>query len=120
MTSEWGKALGADEDKPVVTKMSTKTKNTMIALIYNFNKSIEYPMNSEVNALALSKVFKSLRDSGASYDDLHGMIDRFFYEIKQKPLPYDVPTWTAFIKRRDSLLQWVTQNKPDSDVSEWK
>ena len=91
-----------------------------MALVYHFNKSIEYPMNFEVNALALSKTFKTLRDSGVSYADLYNMIDRFFYEIKQKPLPKDVTTWTAFIKRRDDLLKWVTTNSTDSDVSEWK
>lgn len=120
MNDDWGKALGSDEDKPMVTKMSTKTKNTTMALVYHFNKSIEYPMNFEINALALSKNFKNLRDSGVSYTDLYNMIDRFFYEIKQKPLPKDVTTWAAFIKRRDDLLKWVTTNSTDSDVSEWK
>ena len=60
MNDDWGKALGSEEDKPMVTKMSTKTKNTTMALVYHFNKSIEYPMNFEVNALALSKNFKNI------------------------------------------------------------
>lgn len=119
-TDTWGKPIGADEDKPMTAKMSAKTKNTVVALVYHFNKSIEYPMSSEVNALALSKTFKNLRDSGVSYDEIHSMIDRFFYEIKKKPLPRDVATWSVFIKRREDLLKWVTLNAPDSDVSEWK
>jgi len=120
MSDDWGKAIGSDEEKPVITKVSANTKKTIMALVYHFNKSIEYPMSFEVNALALSKTFKTLRDSGVSYEDLHKMIDRFFYEIKQKPLPKDVATWTAFIKRRDELVQWVTVTSVDSDVSEWK
>ena len=120
MNDDWGKPLGADTAKVMTAKMTTKTKNTVVALVYHFNKSIEYPMNSEVNALALSKTFKTLRDGGTSYDELHSMIDRFFYEIKKKPLPYDVPLWTAFIKRKDDLLKWVTSTKSDNDVSEWK
>lgn len=119
MSDGWGKPLGADEASTMTAKMTTKTKNTMLALVYHFNKSIEYPMNSEVNALALSKTFKTLRDGGASYDELHSMIDRFFYEIKKKPLPYDVPLWTVFIKRKDNLLSWVTRNNSDNNVSEW-
>lgn len=120
MTDGWGKPLGADETKIMTTKMTAKTKNTVMALVYHFNKSIEYPMNSEVNALALSKTFKTLRDNGVSYNELHAMIDRFFYEIKNKPLPYDVTLWTVFIKRKDELLAWVTKNSPNTDVSEWK
>jgi len=120
VNDDWGKPIGADETKTMTTKMTTKTKNTVMALVYHFNKSIEYPMNSEVNALALSKTFKTLRDSGTSFDELHSMIDRFFYEIKNKPLPYHVPLWTAFIKRKDDLLAWVTKNSSSNDVSEWK
>jgi len=120
MNDDWGKAIGADEGKPMITKVSANTKKTIMALVYHFNKSIEYPMRSEVNALALSKTFKTLRDSGVSYEDLYKMIDRFFYEIKQKPLPKDVTTWAAFIKRRNELVQWVTVNSVNLDVEEWK
>jgi len=77
-------------------------------------------MNGEVNSLALMALFKSLRTSSVSYSDIYKMIDRFFEELKTKPLPYEVPTWKAFIQRKDELIQWVTTNSPDSDVSEWK
>jgi hypothetical protein len=120
MTDDWGKPLGADEAKTMTANMTTQTKNTIVALVYHFNKSIDYSMNREVNALALSKTFKTLRDSGTSYNELHSMIDRFFYEIKRKPLPHDVLLWTAFIKRKDELLTWVTKNSINGDVSEWK
>lgn len=120
MTDDWGKPLGADEGKSMTNKMSTKTKNTTMALVYHFNKSIVYPMSTEVNALALSKTFKTLRENGVSYDDMHKMVDRFFYELSKKPLPKDVAVWAAFIKRKDDLLKWVTDNSSDCDVSEWK
>lgn len=119
-TDTWGKPLGADESPAKSPQLSSKVIKSNMGLVYHFKESIPFKLDGTVNALALTKNFKSLRENGVSYENIHKMIDRFFYEINENPLPANVETWAAFIKRREQLLQWVTTNAPDSDVSEWK
>lgn len=116
---EWGPAIGGD---PAATPQK-KTKNsekTALGLMYYFKTSIPYTMDATTNSLALMKTFKDLRNNGVSYSDIYKMIDRFFEEIKSRPLPKAVAPWQAFIKRRDELVKWVTVNSPDGNVEEWK
>lgn len=118
----WGTPLGADEkkDTPKASKFSSTAIKSNLGLIYHFKESIPLQYNGNVNALALTKTFKTLRDNGVSYQTIHMMIDRFFYEINEKPINKETELWANFIGRRENLLKWATLNQPDNDVSEWK
>lgn len=121
----WGTPLGSDapEKKSAKPALSKSAQHSVIGLVYHFKNSIPYNMNGTVNAPALTKTFKALRESGTSYEEIHKMIDRFFYELLKdtnKEHRKDVEVWSWFIKRREDLLKWVTTNSSDYDVSEWK
>lgn len=119
----WGTPLGGDASEKVTTqvKIPKSAKQSVIGLMYHFKNSIPYYMDGTVNAPALTKTFKNLREDGASYDDIHKMIDRFFYELKEtKEKNKNAEVWSWFINRREELLKWVTANSSDYDVSEWK
>ena len=120
----WGTPLGTDvsEQTSTQTKIPKSAKQSVIGLMYHFKNSIPHYMDGTVNAPALTKTFKNLREGGASYDDIYKMIDRFFYELQNtgKEKTKNIETWTWFIKRREELLKWVTANSSDYDVSEWK
>lgn len=116
----WGHALGEDPAKITEKIKSKGSKNTALGLMYYFTQSIPLIKESTTNSLALMKTFKQLRTDTYTYDDIYKMIDRFFYETKVKPLPNNVEYWQAFIKQKDELCKWVTQNSFSHDVSEWK
>lgn len=117
--SDWGKGLGSDPEQPIM-KVSESARKTKLGLMHHYKHSIPFKMSGEVNGPAMMKCFTTLRDNGVSYDDIYKMIDKFFTDLKEKPLASNIPTWKVFIQKIDELTRWVTLSSPDSDVSEWK
>ncbi len=120
MTDDWGgKTLGADEPigKPVVGKKKSTTG--LVAYFRDATVSTNMTLNAPVNGIALTKVFKNLQEKGVTVDQIYKMIDVFAHEIKQTPLPTDVPTWKGFAARLDSLKKKVDTPLTKYDYSEY-
>ena len=121
MIDDWGgKALGADEpeSKPAVKKKSKKTTG-LVTYFRDATVTSNMTLNAPVNGIALMKIFKRLHDKGVSIDQIYKMIDVFAHEIKQTPLPTEVPTWKGFASRLDSLKKKVDTPLTKYDYSEY-
>jgi len=120
MIDDWGgKTLGADEpaSKPVIKKKSSTTG--LVNYFKDTTVSTNMTLNAPVNGMALMKIFKGLQDKGISIDQIYKMIDVFAHEIRQTPLPQDVPTWKGFASRLDSLKKKVDTPLTKYDYSEY-
>ena len=120
MIDDWGgKTLGADE--PAI-KPAVKKKKSTTGLVNYFRDatiSSNMTLNAPVNGMALMKIFKELQDKGVSIDQIYKMVDVFAHEIKQIPLPTEVPTWKGFAARLDSLKKKVDTPLTKYDYSEY-
>lgn len=120
MADDWGgKAIGADEP---VSKPMAKKKSSTRGLVNYFRDatvSSNMTLNAPINGMALIKIFKGLQDKGVSIDQIYKMIDVFAHEIKQTPLPTEVPTWKGFASRLDSLKKKVDTPLTKYDYSEY-
>jgi hypothetical protein len=71
--------------------------------------------NSAINAPALMKAFKALKENGKSHDDIKSMIKTFAVDIKAKPLPSSLPPWKAFLGRISELESRLTTARDFDD-----
>jgi hypothetical protein len=120
MIDDWGgKTLGADEpvSKPPVKKKSSTTG--LVAYFRDATISNNMTLNAPVNGMALMKVFKNLQEKDVTIEQIYKMIDVFAHEIKQTPLPTDVPTWKGFASRLDVLKKKVDTPLSKYDYSEY-
>jgi hypothetical protein len=119
---DWGMAFGSDKDvyTPPVKK-KPKRKDSTASLVYDFRDQLMMDtsnlMNSQVNGPAMMKAFRTILDTGRSYDDIRAMINQFHKDIAIKPLTDGIPAWKAFIGRLDSLAKKVgtTEDVPKYD-----
>jgi len=111
-SDDWGTALGSDKDAYIPpAKKKPKRKDSTASLVYEFRDQLLMDtsnlMNSQVNGPAMMKAFRTILDSGRSYDDIRAMIAQFHKDIAIKPLTDGIPAWKAFIGRLDSLAKKV-------------
>lgn len=111
---DWGMAFGSDKDRYVPpTPKKPKKKDTTASLVYEFRDQLMMDtstlMNAQVNAPAMMKAFKTILDTGRTYDDIREMIKQFHADIKAKPLTDGIPAWKAFLGRLDSLATKVAR-----------
>lgn len=119
MIDDWGgKTLGADE--PVKTPAIKKQSATgLVSYFKNVTTSTNMTLNAPINGIALMKIFKNLKSKGVTIDQIYKMIDVFAHEIKQTPLPQEVPTWKGFSSRLDALKKKVDTPLTKYDYSEY-
>lgn len=117
---DWsGKTIGADE--PVI-KFPVEKKpynGGMVNYFRDVTTGSSMTLNAPINAIALMKIFKTLKNKGVTVEQIYKMIDMFAHEIKQTPLPQDVPTWKGFASRLDSLKKKVDTPITKFDYSEY-
>lgn len=112
MSDDWGTALGSDKDvyTPPASKKKPK-KDTLTSLVYEFRDQLMMDtstlMNAQVNGPAMMKAFRTILDTGRTYDDIRAMIAQFHMDIKNKPLTDGIPAWKAFLGRLDTLANKV-------------
>ena len=117
---DWGNAYGSDKDSytPPAPK-KPKRKDTTASLVYEFRDQLMMDtgnlMNSQVNGPAMMKAFRTILDTGRTYDDIRAMIAQFNKDIQAKPLTDGIPAWKAFIGRLDTLANKVGRFETEYD-----
>lgn len=118
-SDDWGTALGSDKDTyaPPESKKKKPKKDTLVGLVYDFQNGLlmdtKNLMNAQVNGPAMMKAFRTILDTGKTFDDVRAMIAQFHKDIQDKPLTDGIPAWKAFMGRLDSLAKKISNVEPE-------